>query len=105
MKSSAKRIGKKRIMSTPVAWFTRVILLISFISCFGFLPNAEAYLERTKTVNCPVCGEKVTVFETVSMTVSGSYRDFQRKINGPYYVQLFGCCPVCHFSGYASEFS
>jgi tetratricopeptide (TPR) repeat protein len=40
-----------------------------------------------------------------SMTVSGQYRDFQRKVNGPYYEHLFGSCPVCHFAGFTSDFS
>lgn len=39
------------------------------------------------------------------MTVSGKYRDFQWKVNGPYYEHLFGSCPVCHFAGFTSDFS
>ena len=82
MKSSVKMLRKQRIMPTRVSWFIRVSFLIFIISCLFFLPNAEAYLEEVNKVSCPVCGAEVKIFKTLSMTVSGSYRDFQRRIKG-----------------------
>lgn len=105
MKSSVKMSGKHRIMPTKVVWFITVIFLIFIIRCTFFLPNVEAYSESVIKVNCPVCGEKVTIFKWRSMTVSGQYLDFQWKVNGPYYEQLFGSCPVCHFAGFTFDLS
>ncbi len=105
MKSSVIILRKQKIMSTEVARFIRVSFLIFVISCLFFLQNAEAYLEEVNVVSCPVCGGEVKIFKILSMTDKGSYYDFQRKINGPYYFQLFSSCPACHFSGYASDFS
>jgi hypothetical protein len=96
---------KHGIKSTRGVWFVIFTLAIFFISCLFFLANAEAYSMTTKIVNCPVCGEKVTIFETAGMTVSGKYRDFQWKVNGPYYEHLFGSCSVCHFAGLTCDFS
>ncbi len=105
MKSSIRMLRNPKMIESRATWFVTVIFIIFFVSHIFLLPNAAAYLEREKMVNCPLCGEKVKIFETLSMTVSGSYRDFQRRINGPYYFHLFAHCPTCHFSGYASDFS
>ena len=82
-----------------------IISLLYITSNIFSSREVEAYLEEVNAVRCPVCGGEVKIFKTLSMTVKGSYRDFQRKINGPYYFQLFSSCPACHFSGYASDFS
>lgn len=66
---------------------------------------ADAHTCEPQKVKCPMDGTKVEFCVTRSMTVFGSFYDFQKKgAIGNYYEELINSCPKCHFSGYISDF-
>lgn len=78
------------------------ILILFLLVPLNFL---YAHTCENETVKCPIDGHKVSFCVTMSMTTSGSYKDFQ-KIGaiGSYYEELINTCSKCYFSGYMSDF-
>ncbi|WP_299180748.1 DUF2225 domain-containing protein [uncultured Chryseobacterium sp.] len=77
-----------------------LILFFAFVFNFTFAHTCE-----NESVKCPIDGHKVNFCVTMSMTTSGSYKDFQNiGAIGSYYEELINTCSKCYFSGYISDF-
>jgi len=88
-------------MVKKIPLFLIILLLITIISL-----NTYSYTSLPKEVKCPVCGEKFNVHITASMSVRGSYADFQRHgAIGNYYESIIYGCKKCHFCGTFKDFS
>lgn len=79
-----------------------------FLSVIILLMNqnfANAHTCENETVKCPIDGKEVTFCVTMSMSVFGSFKDFQKKgAIGEHYEELINSCSKCHFSGYIEDF-
>jgi uncharacterized protein (DUF2225 family) len=100
------KITRREMMSSKSTKFLVIISAASLAVFFASVPDGDSHTFTTDVVTCPVCGEKVTIRITTSMYVSKTLMDFQRVgAVGTYYDDLIVSCPVCHFSGYVSDFS
>ncbi len=80
--------------------------LLLFVLIFLMGQNfANAHTCENETVKCPIDGKEVTFCVTMSMSVFGSFKDFQKKgAIGEHYEELINTCSNCHFSGYIEDF-
>ncbi|MBC5837113.1 DUF2225 domain-containing protein [Flavobacterium muglaense] len=80
--------------------------ILLFVLIFLMGQNfANAHTCENETVKCPIDGKEVTFCVTMSMSVFGSFKDFQKKgAIGEHYEELINTCSNCHFSGYIEDF-
>ena len=77
---------------------------IIFLTLF-LTTNLFSHTCDSQKAKCPICKSKVEFCVTMSMTTTGSYRDFQKQgFVGIHYEELINHCEDCKFSGYKSDF-
>lgn len=88
--------NKKQVMKQKILIIGLLLLLKLPVS--GHTGHAD-------TIVCPVCGDSVVFYLTMSMTTFGGYLDFQKKgAIGYYYEEMINACPNCYYSGFYNDF-
>ncbi len=79
--------------------------ILSLFLSLLFLPTIYGHTCSKEVAKCPIDKEKVEFCVTMSMTTWGGFLDFEKQgALGSHYRELINTCPVCHYSGYRSDF-
>lgn len=80
---------------------SRLIILIWLLISKTSFGHTSTKVE----IKCPIDETKFTITKTLSMSVFGYAKDFQKQgAIGDYYEVMINSCPKCHYSGYRADF-